>query len=209
MNRNEIAAIVAGMVPAVNDQIGRTLAPLAARVAAIEARAPIPGPQGERGATGDQGIQGPQGAEGPQGKAGDAGPQGIAGEPGAPGIPGIPGDKGEPGLAGKDGAPGLSGARGEKGERGSDGADGLPGRDGLNGKDGAPAEITAAPDDVAQQVSRAIALVAESPAINGKAGQPLVVNINSGAVPVAQKSKTITTRRDKDGNLVADVVERM
>lgn len=59
------------------------------RIAALEARAPVPGPQGERGPkgapgaggpTGFQGEPGADGAQGPQGEAGPAGPQGPKGD---------------------------------------------------------------------------------------------------------------------------------
>jgi hypothetical protein len=45
--------------------------------------------------------------------------------------------------------------------------------------------------------------LAESPALTAKS-TPMVLNINQ---PSQKTSKTITTRRDKDGNLVAEVVE--
>ena len=60
----------------------------------------------------------------------------------------------------------------------------------------------AVPDDIAGQVSKAIAVLKESAPI---ASPSIVLNINSA---VTKKNKTITTRRDKAGNLVADVIER-
>lgn len=68
---------------------------------------------------------------------------------------------------------------------------------------GTPAELTAVPDDIAEQVAKAVAVLKESSA---HASPPaIVLNINS---PAVKKSKMITTRRDKFGNLVAEVVER-
>jgi hypothetical protein len=52
------------------------------RIAALEARAPVPGPQGPTGPQGEPGPSGPAGAVGPQGPQG---PQGIAGPQGPEG----------------------------------------------------------------------------------------------------------------------------
>jgi hypothetical protein len=60
------------------------------------------------------------------------------------------------------------------------------------------------PDDIADQISKAVTLLAESPQITTKAA-PFVLNITSPERN--QTSKTITTRRDDAGNLVANVVE--
>ena len=61
-------------------------AELTARVIALEATDPVPGPQG------------PQGDPGPQGEQGLAGPQGPQGNPGLQGLQGVQGDQGPPGL---------------------------------------------------------------------------------------------------------------
>ena len=82
-------------------------------------------------------------------------------------------------------------------------------KDGERGEQGEPGpagqSVTAedvAPDDVAEMVARAIETVRESkPAPRSD----VVLNINPEGKP---KKKTITTRRDADGNLVADVVEQ-
>ena len=58
------------------------------RIAALEARAPVPGPQGERGESGAPGEPGPTGEPGPCGADGQQGPQGEAGPPGPPGPQG-------------------------------------------------------------------------------------------------------------------------
>src|SRR6185436_4813418 len=93
-------------------------APLLARLAVLEARAPVPGPAG------------------PQGLQGERGPDGLAGQPGQRGEPG---QIGERGLDGKDAPPldidavvtrVLSLVPVPK--------DGRDGKDGINGKD-APA----------------------------------------------------------------------
>lgn len=98
--------------------------------------------------------------------------------------------------------PGPQGERGMPGERGAAGPEGPQGIAGEPGPPGTMAELSAVPDDVAMQVSKAIAVLKESTPITSPA---IVLNINSAAV---KKNKTITTRRDKAGNLVADVVER-
>ena len=88
------------------------------------------------------------------------------------------------------------------GERGAAGPEGPVGPAGEPGPPGPQAELSAVPDDIAEQVAKAIAVLKESPTL---ANPAIVLNINSGSV---RKSKTITTRRDKGGNLVAEVVER-
>jgi hypothetical protein len=134
------------------------LAPIEARLSAIEARAMIPGPKG------DPGEQGPQGAKGEQGAPGLGGVDGKDGRDGVDGHDGIDGKDGAPGLNGKDAEPiipdldaiaqkavqlipapkdgrdgidGKDGAPGGKGEPGRDGRDGLPGVQGEKGLDGA------------------------------------------------------------------------
>jgi hypothetical protein len=98
--------------------------------------------------------------------------------------------------------PGPQGERGAPGERGAAGPAGPMGLQGEPGPPGTPVELISVPADVAEQVSKAIAVLKESMPI---ASPAIVLNINSAAV---KKNKTITTRRDKAGNLVADVIER-
>ena len=98
--------------------------------------------------------------------------------------------------------PGAPGERGMPGEPGAAGPEGPAGPAGDPGPPGPQAELSAVPDDIAEQVAKAISVLKESPAL---ANPAIVLNINSGSV---RKSKTITTRRDKGGNLVAEVVER-
>lgn len=63
-----------------------------------------------------------------------------------------------------------------------------------------------APADVIDEIAKAVALLAEAPPLTqGSSGNPVVVNFsppNTG-----KKIKTITTRRDEAGNLVARVIE--
>lgn len=206
MNQQHIGALLEGIVPEIKQFIQTTHKPLLDRIEALEKQAPVtsekgePGEKGEKGDTGEKGEAGPQGPPGEKGDTGDQGPQGL---PGSPGEKGERGEKGDPGLDGKDGAPGP---QGERGERGMDGA---PGRDGINGKDGSPAEISVAPDDVADQIAKAIALVAESPRITAKSPSPssVVLNISSQERQQKPVTKTITTRRDEGGNLIAEVIE--
>lgn len=120
----------------------------------------------------------------------------IPGPPGPIGEPGLPGEsiRGETGPPGADGAPGPAGPPGEPGR---------PGEPGANGKD---AEIGQAPDDVAEQIAKAISIVAESPMISAKSAPPIVLNFQA-ANEQRSKKKIITTRKDENGNLVGDVTE--
>ncbi len=62
-----------------------------------------------------------------------------------------------------------------------------------------------APADVIDEIAKAVALLAEAPPLTQASGNPVVVNFsppNTG-----KKIKTITTRRDEAGNLVARVIE--
>lgn len=191
------------------------------------------GIDGKDGAPGEVGERGLDGKDGSPGERGEAGEKGEKGDPGQDGKDGAPGERG---LDGKDGAAGERGEKGDAGRDGKDGADveqvlaallpaeqGLfsplknvvaeyfkafpppAGRDGMDGKDGAPgaaAEISVVPDDIAVQISKAVTLLSESPQITTKAA-PFVLNITAPE----RTSKTITTRRDEAGNLVANVVE--
>jgi hypothetical protein len=139
------------LIDGVHDYIGKAFGPVLARIKALEERAPVPGPKGEKGADGRDGERGPDGAPGLHGKDGAEGPAGPSGKDGAPGkdgsdgvngrdgAPGKAGEKGDPGREGKDGAPGkdgVDGKAGEKGDPGREGKDGAPGRDGVDGAPG-------------------------------------------------------------------------
>lgn len=107
---------------ATQDLVTRALAPIVARLAALEQR-PAPA-DGKDGAPGKDGVNGRDGRDGAAGRDGKDGERGIDGAPGT---------AGRDGANGKDGAPGRDG---KDGERGIDGRDGADGRDGVDGKDG-------------------------------------------------------------------------
>lgn len=83
--------------------VKQRIAPLEARVTALEAREPQRGPKGEDGdrgpvgATGAVGATGPQGPKGDTGDTGATGPQGPKGDTGATGPTGPRGPEGPPG----------------------------------------------------------------------------------------------------------------
>ena len=96
---------------------------------------------------------------------------------------------------------GRDGKDGEKGLPGENGAVGPPGPPG-EAIQGPPGEIPAVPAETAEQIEKALILLAQPVAPVAEAS-PVVVNI--GERP---KRKTITMRRDEQGNAVADVIER-
>jgi hypothetical protein len=96
---------------------------------------------------------------------------------------------------------GRDGKDGEKGLPGENGAVGPPGPPG-EAIQGPPGEIPAVPAETAEQIEKALTLLAQPVAPIAEAS-PVVVNI--GERP---KRKTITMRRDAEGNAVADVIER-
>jgi hypothetical protein len=98
----------------------------------------------------------------------------------------------------RDGQDGKEGAAGPPGERGEDGAPGPP------GEPGSVADIPTAPDDVAVMIERALGILADPIVRGAEAG--LVININGP--DAGARRKTITMRRDVDGNAVADVIEQ-
>jgi hypothetical protein len=55
----ELDALLRGIAPIVRGQIQNATASVLERIAALEARAPVPGPAGERGERGDVGPAGP------------------------------------------------------------------------------------------------------------------------------------------------------
>jgi Collagen triple helix repeat (20 copies) len=97
MDRNAIAALAREVVPYVRGVVTEAVAPLAARLAALEARPILQGEPGEPGATGERGNNGEQGPKGDPGESGQAGAQGPPGERGEQGARG---EKGEPGPPG-------------------------------------------------------------------------------------------------------------
>lgn len=133
MTDAEMDTLLSGIVPAVKIHILELHAGLLARIAALEARAPVVGPTGERGMPGDagpMGVMGPAGPMGPMGQMGPMGPHGDTGPAGATGERGADGRDGKDGQDGRDGQDGATGPTGDKG------ADGLHGKDGQDGRDG-------------------------------------------------------------------------
>jgi collagen triple helix repeat protein len=138
---------------------------------------------GERGPVGEQGLQGP------------------AGEPGERGEPGGQGGNGPPGVDGPPGPPGAPGERGEKGDAGEVGPRGEPGPAGEPGEAGPPGVEPHAPDDVAVLIGRAVALLAEAPAIVAAAAPAPVVNVTVPA-PVRSVERTRVTKHDDKGRIL-------
>lgn len=135
------------IVDVVKGYVGRALAPIIERIAALEARAPERGEKGDPGQDGAPGRDGADGADGKDGRDGEPGPQG---------------DQGPAGERGEKGEAGPAGARG---------ADGAPGRDGKDGASVDPAEIERM---VAAAVEKAVSAIRVpkdgAPGVNGKDG---------------------------------------
>lgn len=184
----------------------------------------IPGEKGETGLTGERGEQGLPGIPGAIGKDGAIGERGEKGEPGRDGADVVSG------FIDREGNGILTLTNGQTITLGI-----LVGKDGKDGTNGdldqtkveaivancvdkalvaMPAPEMFASDDVASIVGRGIALLSESlPIPEWKSAQvvqtepkfPITMNIDNR--PPTMKSKTITTRRDEGGNLIATVVE--
>lgn len=118
LSKAEAAGMMRAVADFVRDHVAGAMAPLAARLAVVEARQPEQGERGLPGERGADGMPGPRGEPGVPGEKGERGTDGIHGRDGAPG------ERGADGMPGRDGANGLPGERGERG------LDGLPGRDG-------------------------------------------------------------------------------
>ena len=101
MNENEVGALVRGLAPHIRKLVADTVAPLAGRLAELEARPVEKGEPGPPGSPGAAGEPGPQGLPGPAGESGQRGPDGERGPPGAQGQPG---EKGDTGRDGRDAA---------------------------------------------------------------------------------------------------------
>jgi hypothetical protein len=99
----------------------------------------------------------------------------------------------------------------EKGERGEKGDPGITGAQGQKGDAGQDGQSQIAPDDEAEQIAHALAIVAQ-PLLLAKplpqmmpSAMPSVVNV---AIPQPRKTqKQIKMRRDENNQLVADVIE--
>lgn len=127
------------LVNLIGSAVETAMAPLLARIHALEKAALVTGrdgrdgfigPQGEKGLPGERGEHGPAGPDGPKGERGERGEVGPQGPEGPHGPPGAVGENGLDGREGRDGQPGVPGRQGEKG------LDGINGRDGSDGKDG-------------------------------------------------------------------------
>jgi integrin beta 3 len=95
----ELSAIIVDAVKAATAALSARCEALHAKVLELEARAPVPGPAGEKGDRGEPGMKGHDGI----------------GQPGRDGQPGVPGMPGRDGAAGERGEKGLDGAAGRDG----------------------------------------------------------------------------------------------
>ena len=107
-----------------NEALRVTVSGIAAEVALLKARAPVPGPPGTAGPKGKDGSEGTPGKIGAQGTPGRDGPKGEQGETGTRGAQGDTGADGAPGAAGEAGAPGPIGPPGKTGPPGPKGVPG-------------------------------------------------------------------------------------
>lgn len=117
---------------------------------------------------------------------------------GPPGPPGPAGERGEMGLPGDT-------IQGPPGEQGPPGPAGAPGEPGAPGDPAEQVEL-AAPDYLVPVLGRALALLNEAPSLPESKAVPPSITLNVLA-PGGVRRKTITTQRDADGNLTAEVVE--
>lgn len=125
MTADELTAVAEGVAEAARAYLDKALEGFAARIAALEQRAPVPGRDGRDGAPGMKGDPGPEGPAGERGELGPEGPPGVNGDPGPKGEQGEPGPQGERGAEGEQGPAGPQGEKGIDGLHGKDGADGL------------------------------------------------------------------------------------
>ena len=100
MTVDDLKALGTHLAARTKAYVATALLPVLERVAALEARAPIPGPPGERGPQGEKGLDGAPGRDGKDG------------HDGADGAVGPQGEKGETGPAGRDGMDGGCRRRG-------------------------------------------------------------------------------------------------
>ncbi|WP_395066183.1 hypothetical protein [Paraburkholderia silvatlantica] len=125
LTRDDIGALVRGLLPSVMRYVEGAVDALAARVKALEERPPAPGRDGT------------DGRDGADGKDGENGRDGIDGKDGTDGIEGKDGADGRDGSDGKDGRDGTDG---------KDGRDGRDGRDGIDGRDASDLDVLPAID---------------------------------------------------------------
>ena len=101
LSKADASGMMRAVVEYVRDELARSLAPLASKMAEIEARAPEKGEKGEPGLTGERGLPGERGEPGLPGERGIQGEKGDRGEQGPQGDPGAPGERGSDGAPGK------------------------------------------------------------------------------------------------------------
>ena len=109
---------------------------------------------------------------------------------------------------GETGPPGPQGEPGERGEQGLPGEAivGPPGEQGIPGPPGAAAEPPSlsdlyVPDDVAMMVGKALAMLAESPAIAAPAPVPPIINVTVPQ-PAPRTERTRVTKHDEHGRIL-------
>lgn len=156
------------IVQQVREYVGRAIGPLTERVAKIEEREPVVGPQGEPGIPGKDGAPGTPGDAGRDGKDAD---MDVVKAFISEAVATLPKAKdGADGKDGKDGAPGVNGKDADmesvkafiaesvaalpKAKDGIDGKDGAPG---VNGKDAEPVHPDTVKAMVLELVSKAVA----------------------------------------------------
>jgi hypothetical protein len=189
MNHAQIKAVLEGVIPEVKAAIAAAQKPLIERIAEIEAREPVKGEKGDPG----EAIIGPPGKDGPT--IDDIEPlidRAVAGIK----LP----------LDGKDGADGTSitlddvaplidKAVAEIQEAVAAIPAPKDGRDGLDGRDGRPGELSLAPDDVADQIAKTIAMLAESPPIHRSGSHTMLA--------AAPRPTSFEFERDENNNIIA------
>ena len=99
VKEQELADVIVTAVKFATAGLSAQVAALNTKVLQLEARAPVPGPAGEKG---DRGETGPKGHDG----------MGAPGRDGQPGVPGAPGRDGEVGARGEKGLDGAAGRDG-------------------------------------------------------------------------------------------------
>lgn len=192
------------------------------------------GGPGQDGKDGEKGLDGKDGRDGVDGQNGRDGEPGIQGEKGRDGIDGLAGKDGRDGIDGQKGdtgpAPteeailaavtkclptlvqdedGMLNAVFYAGEmkslgrvRGRDGSDGRPGERGADAPDN-----SYVPDEVAIKTAMGKRMLAERPSLELKTETPQQIVVHVPQQAQRDVTKRIKTWRDKDGNLVADIVE--
>ena len=173
MNHAQIKAVLEGVIPEVKAAIAAAQKPLLERIAEIEAREPVKGEKGDPG-------------------------EAIVGPPGEPGADGLDGKDGES-VTINDVLPIIETEIAYLASTipvPKDGKDGTNGTDGQKGLDGRPGELSLAPDDVADQIAKTIAMLAEAPTIS-----PVIRNVTiPAAIP---RPTSFEFERDENNNIIA------